>query len=74
MSAAGHLCTSCTKPTIFFFYLNASQRKTAEQTEKPRMIYSCEFESAAFFPRVDLDLTIERPCVAIRDVVLLTQP
>ena len=33
MSAAGHLRTSCTKPTIFFFYLNTSQRKTTEQTE-----------------------------------------
>ena len=36
------------------------------------MIDSYAFESADIFPRVDLDLTIERPCVDVRDVGLST--
>ena len=36
------------------------------------MIHSHALGSATVFPRVDLDLTIERPCVDICDVVLST--
>ena len=64
MSATGHLSTSCTESTSFVFISIQTNLKQLKQTENiPRMIHSYAFESPAFFPRVDLDLTIEIGCV-----------